>query len=258
MTGYTSIFSSVINTYLPEPHASLLNGIVFGESIRASKEFYLQLQKAGILHVVVLSGTNITILSSIIAGLTSKLGKQVSCVISILMIILFILFVNPQAPIVRAGFMGSLTLVSIIFGRKNIALHSLLISFIFILIFFPAWIKTLSLQLSYGATLGIILFYKKSNSYIFDELRTSIAAQVFTAPLIFFHFKSVSLVSPISNLLISCLIAPLMLLGFIIAILGKINWYLGLIPSLIAYGMLSYMTFVIRILSELPFAFFKF
>lgn len=153
-----SVFTSVINSYLPEPHASLLNGILFGVNLKAGKVFYEQLKIVGLLHLVVLSGMNITILASITAGLTQFLGKRISILITILMIILFIVFVGAKAPIIRAGFMGILTLVAIIYGRKNLALYSLFLSLIFIAIFWPKWLTTISLQLSYGATLGIILF----------------------------------------------------------------------------------------------------
>ncbi|KKP34439.1 MAG: Competence protein ComEC, partial [Candidatus Roizmanbacteria bacterium GW2011_GWA2_32_13] len=153
-----SIFTNVINSYLPEPHASLLNGIIFGINLKTSKLFYEQLKIVGLLHLVVLSGINITMLGAIIANITGFLGKRASILLTILTIILFILFVGPQAPIVRAGIMGMLTLVAVLYGRKNIGLYSLFLSLIIIAIVFPDWLASVSLYLSYGATLGIMLF----------------------------------------------------------------------------------------------------
>jgi len=86
-------FSSVINNYLSEPQASLLNGIIFGVNLKTTKIFYEQLKIVGLLHIVVLSGMNITILAAIIGSITSFFGKQISILITILTIILFILFV---------------------------------------------------------------------------------------------------------------------------------------------------------------------
>ena len=161
-----SVFTSVIDSYLPEPHASLLNGIIFGVNLKTTKEFYQQLKVVGLLHLVVLSGINITLLSSIISSSTKFLSKSLSTLITILLIISFVVFVGPQAPIIRATFMGLLTHVAIITGRKNFTLYALFLSLIFILIFWPEWLKTISLQLSYGATLGIILFGQgKNNNY---------------------------------------------------------------------------------------------
>lgn len=253
------IFTSIINSYLPEPQASLLNGIIFGVNLKTTKLFYEQLKIVGLLHLVVLSGSNISLLSAMIAKSTEFLGKQVSLVITILIIIIFIIFVGPQAPIIRAGFMGFLTLVAILYGRKYTALYALLLSIIFIAILWPDWLTTVSLQLSYGATLGIILFGPKTlKNYFVDQLHLSLAAQIFTTPIIFLYFKQISIVSPLSNILVAWFISPLMLLGFTTAFLGKIHFVLGLIPAYICYGLLTYMVWVIEILSKIPFGFFQF
>lgn len=254
-----SIFTNVINSYLPEPHASLLNGIIFGINLKTSKLFYEQLKIVGLLHLVVLSGINITMLAAIISSITGFLGKRASVLITILTIILFILFVGPQAPIVRAGIMGVLTLVAVLSGRKNVGLYSLFVSLIIIAIVFPAWLRSVSLYLSYGATFGIMIFGQSlSKNQLVKDLKISLAAQVFTAPIIFLYFKQISFISPLSNILVSPLIPPLMVLGFMTAILGKVNYYFGLIPSYLCYGLLSYMVWVIETLSKLPFVFFKF
>ena len=264
-----SVFTTVINGYLPEPQASLLNGILFGINLKTSQEFYQQLKVVGLLHMVVLSGINITLLGSIIGIVTCRTSKLLSSLITILSIFLFVLFVGPQAPIVRAGFMGILTLVAIIFGKKNVVLYTLFLSLVLILIFKSDWIKTISLQLSYGATLGIILFghipsnepksvLSKIKTFIWREIKPSLAAQIFTAPLIFYHFKQISVIAPVSNLFVSFLVAPLMIFGFITAILGKINYNLGLPAGLICYGLLTYMVWVIKIFSSIPFVFFSF
>lgn len=155
-----SIFTSVINSYLPEPHASLLNGILFGINLKTTKLFYQQLKMVGLLHIVVLSGINITLLGAIVAKLTSRFSRLTSSLLTILIIILFILFVGPQAPIIRASFMGVLTLVAIIYGRKNFVLYALFLSAVFILMFWPKWLTTVSFQLSYGATLGLSFLVK--------------------------------------------------------------------------------------------------
>lgn len=254
-----AFFTSIINFYLPEPHSSLLNGIIFGINLKTAKVFYDQLKIVGLLHIVVLSGMNITILAAIVGNITSFFSRQISIMITILVIILFILFVGPQAPIVRAGIMGILTYVAILTKRKNFVLYSLFLSAVFIAIVFPAWLNTLSLYLSYGATLGIIFFGPKSKEEgLIKELKTTLSAQVFTAPIIFIYFKQISLISPLSNILVAPVIPPLMIFGFLTAILGKINYFLGLIPAYICYGLLTYIVWIVEILSKIPFAFIQF
>lgn len=254
-----SFFTSIINSYLPEPHSSLLNGIIFGINLKTTKTFYEELKIVGLLHIVVLSGMNITILAAIVGNITSFLSKQISIMITILSIILFILFVGPQAPIIRAGIMGILTYVAILTKRKNFVLYSLFLSVIFIAIVFPSWLNTLSFYLSYGATLGIIFFGPKSKeNEIIKELKTTLSAQIFTVPIIFIYFKQISLIAPLANILVAPIIPSLMIFGFLTAILGKINYFLGLIPAYICYGLLTYIIWIIEILSKIPFAFIQF
>ena len=149
------------------------------------------------------------------------------------------------------------------FGREN---QCFVLQFVLQFIFFPQWVSKLSFQLSYAATLGIILFAKKEiirphslhgkiSQAIRQDLRISLSAQVFTAPLIFFHFKEISLIAPVSNLLVSFMVAPIMFIGLLTVIFGKISYVLGVVPSYLAYGMLKYMMIVIELLSRLPFAF---
>jgi len=258
-----SIFTSVINGYLPEPHASLLNGILFGTSIRSSGTFYEQVRMVGLLHLVVLSGMNITILASIVGLLTKSFSKKTSLLITVLTIIIFIIFVGPKAPIVRAGIMGVLTYVAIAYGRRVAALYTLFLSAVGIGIFATSWLSTISFQLSFAATLGIILFgktnfktvegrWERVKQSLWLELKPSLAAQVFTVPIIFWYFKEVSLIAPLSNVLVAPLVAPLMIFGFLASFLGKIHVVLGIVPAYICYGITSYMVFIIKILSYIP------
>ena len=264
-----TIFSSIINSYLPEPQAALLNGIIFGIPLRSSKVFYQQLQIVGLLHLVVLSGMNITILAHIVDLFINTFAKKIRLIITIGCIIGFTLFVGPKPPIVRAAIMGSLTYIAVLYGRKSTALVSLLVSVLVIAIAKPEWIKTISFQLSTGATCGIILFGKSKQPEsgsklkqiihtIKNDLQTTLSASVFTVPIIFIYFKQISLISPLANILVSPLIAPLMIFGFATSVLGKICWFLGLPTAYICYGLLTYMIFVIDILSKIPGVFLQF
>jgi len=268
--SHTAFFTDVINQYLPEPHASLLNGIIFGTKLRTSKDFIMEIKKVGLTHLVVLSGMNITILCSIISALTARISKKAALLITIITILFFIDFVGIQAPIVRAAFMSVLTSVATLFGKRTVVLYTLVLSFIFCVAIWPHWLTSISFQLSYGATLGLILFAGKEqenktssniallSGYGKSEFRTSLAAQVFTVPLIFIYFKQLSLIAPVTNVLVSWIVTPIMIFGFITAFLGKIHYVLGIIPSYICYVLLSYLILVIHWMSQLPFIFYQF
>lgn len=264
-------FSSVINHYLPSTHAELLNGIVFGIQLNKQTIFYYELKQVGLLHLVVLSGMNITLLLTMISVFTHRFSKKIGTLLHILIVIIFVTFVGIQAPIIRATFMSILTSVAILTGKRTQTVYLLLITASVSLILWPEWFKSLSFYLSYAATLGLILFgpriiQKKDKYNLYErikfdfelEIKTSLAAQIFTVPLLFWYFRQISLISPIANALVSWTIAPLMVLGFMAASLGKIHFALGALPAYLAYGLLSYIITIVHWLSSIPYASLQF
>ena len=260
-------FTHIINQLLPEPHASLLAGMLFGIKRSMPNEFYQALITTGTLHVIALSGTNIVLLMRLVAALTLGVAsRRVSSLLTVLFIILFILFVGPSPSVVRAGLMGSLTLFAVYFGRRNWSLLSLFVASLIMFLIRPDWIYSLSFQLSFGATLGIILFGGQNNVSVYSsfyttlkrsliaDLRLTLAAQVFTIPLILYYFGRVSLISPLTNLATGWLVGPIMIMGFVVVIIGMIWLPLGRLASLVVWVPLALFVTIVRFCAELPFA----
>ncbi len=259
--------AQLISSYLPEPHASLMNGITFGIELDRGTTFYDQLKIVGLVHIVVLSGMNISLLSAVVINILIPLGKIPALLLSILAIVSFVSFVGLDPPVVRAAVMGSLVLLATALGRKPIPFYLLGISAVVLLLAQPDWISSVSFQLSYAATTGILLFTKPQTlfeevanpllrlwNYVKIELRTSLAAQAFTAPIIWYHFEEVSIISPIANVIVSWTIAPIMIIGSIAAVVGSISWHAGFVVSLLAYPLLSVIIITTELLSGIPFA----
>lgn len=271
----TAIFTDVFRSYLPEPHASLLSGILFGEKLKTSAEFYRAVKQTGLLHIVVLSGINITLLGAMISIFTKNLGRKLSSIITICSIVIFVMFVGPDPPVTRAAIMGSLTLLAIVYERKTLALYVLFLSAFIIAVVKWEWIGTVSFQLSFGATLGIMLFGNVPErgldgmhgmarlrgrliSLAEKELRPSISAQIITVPIIFWYFKEISLIAPLSNLAVAFIIPPLMIFGMITAILGRLHPLLGILPGYVCYGLLHYVVLIIYAMARIPHIFLDF
>ena len=275
-------FTSLINSYLPEPQASLLNGILFGSPLKyVTNNFYNNLKTVGLIHIVVLSGMNITLLSAVVLNtMVPIIGRRYAMISTIIIIIIFVFFVGIEPPVLRAATMGILSFIGLIFGRKTLALYTLFLTSVILIIIFPDWLKSISFRLSFGATLGIILFGKVEDDtivipvktgiqkrtswiptfvgmtykYILEELRISLAAQIFTVPIIFYYFRQISFVAPVSNILIAWMIAPVMIFGIITVAIGLVWWQAGFILSWLSYGLLSIMVFVVEWFAKIPFA----
>jgi competence protein ComEC len=250
-----SDFAGIINQLLPEPHAGLLAGILFGTKATLSKDFLAALTTTGTLHIIALSGMNISILANLsITTFLRFASRRVASLLTVLIIIGFVWFVGVSPSVVRAAIMGCLTLFAVLVGRPNWSIFSFILTVIVMLLVKPSWIGDLSFQLSALATLGIILFGKKQKNFIQDTLQTTLCAQVFTIPLILFTFRRISLVSPLTNILIGWVIAPVTAIGMAAAILGWIWLPIGYVFGWVSWVLLEYLILMVNWTAKLPFS----
>jgi len=162
---FSSVFSlkqRLVSTYrrsLPEPHASLLAGIVLGEKSALPTDFWQALKKTGTLHIVVASGANITFLAGFLMGILPLLfSRQLAYLVMSVLIWFYVVLAGAEAPVVRAGMMGTIAFFGLLLGKRGEAVKSLLIAAVVLLLVRPLSLFDLGFQLSFAATLGIILF----------------------------------------------------------------------------------------------------
>lgn len=262
MEPFTVIgLTTIIGRMLPEPHAGFLSGILFGTRAAMSKGLVDAFVTTGTIHIVALSGQNLSIFTGVLANrLAALFSRRLSSLLIIFFLVWFLWFVGPSPSLVRAVIMGSLTLLSVVFGRRNESLVSLILAVGIMLLLNPSWIGDLSFQLSVLATLGIILFGGKGNrnskwwSFIVDDLRITLAAQLLTTPLIFFQFHRISLIAPLTNVLIGWTMPILMGLGWIAGIVGYIWLPLGVLPAWGSWVLMTYVIWVVEITAGFPLA----
>lgn len=276
--------TALINGLLPEPQAGLLNGMLFGVKTTLDVSVKNSLTNSGTIYILAHSGLTISVLVSMVnLVLLRFVRRPIANLASALVIIGFIWLVGPSPSVMRAGIMATISLLSVSFGRQNWPLLAWILAVICMLLLNPSWIGNLSFQVSTMATLGIIMFGKKKTpkvatpsesipadylshlgnlgnvinvlwKLVEDSLRITFAAQVFTIPIIMFQFGRISLVSPLSNILIGWTIAPIMVIGFIMVTVGFVWMPLA---TAIAWVMWVPLTFVIMIIewtAKLPFA----
>lgn len=256
----------VINQLLPEPHAGLLAGILFGTKAALPYEFKQALITTGTIHITALSGMNVSIISVLVARtLLCFFSRRITSLLTIIIIIGFVQFVGGSASIVRAAIMGCLSLVATVFGRQKQALWFLGITSIVMVVVYPLYLSDVSFQLSVLATLGIILFGQSKNikrigmlshikQSLVDNLRTTLSAQIFTTPLIAVQFHRISVIAPLANLLIGWIIAPITVLGFIFCFVGVVYLPLAIPLSWFIYLLLEYTVRIVELMAQIPFA----
>lgn len=240
----------------PEPHASLLSGMIIGTPISKQMVFYDEIKRTGLLHLVVLSGSNISIMSAILGSILGFMHKKLALICNICLIVFFVYFVGFQAPILRAAVMATCSYAAILFGRRALSLYAALIAFVFFAIWFPTMIPTLSFQLSFAASIGIILFGtpRPNDNILLRELRPTVAAQLFTTPILWLAFHQFSTVSILANVLVAWTVGPIMLIGFMFLFLNAIHPILSALPYFFLYCLMTFNISVIHLLSSVPFA----
>ncbi len=265
----TNIIDQKLKRLFPEPQASLLSGILVGTKAQMPKKFYDNLQKTGTMHIIALSGTNISFL---IIGISLFLGsfikKSTASILTIITIISFIFFVGPSPSVVRAGLMGSVQMLSTIYGRQYLALYALLFSGMIIIVIRPEMIFDIGFQLSFMATLGLIVLgggssrIKSKNIIsrlkhaLLINLKYTLAAQIFTLPIVIYNFQQMSFVAPLSNILVGWTVSILMSGGFLIAFLSFVPLISLAAPifSWLLLPLLCYFVEVINLTASVPHA----
>jgi len=245
---------SFYKSSLPEPYGSLVAGIVIG-SKNMPQSFWEKLKSTGTAHIVVASGTNVTMTVGFLIGiLTVFLKRSTAIWITIVGIFLYVTISGFDAPIVRAGIMGSILLIGQTKGRVINTWRILIYSALIMLLIKPQWITDLGFILSFTATISLILFQKsidlrlKRIPAIFREgLSTSLAAQIGVAPIIFATFGQFNILSPIINAFVLWTIPYIMVIGAVGGVIGVIAPLVGRLILYILFPLLWYFTKVLSI-----------
>ena len=254
----------LVRESLPEPQASLLLGMILGVKDGFPRDFYEALRVTGTLHVVVVSGFNITIIINTLGRFLAFLSLKLRVLITLVFITAFVLFVGPTAPVIRAALMGSIALFGTILGRQRDALRALLITALAMVAWQPNWLGDLSFQLSFLATLSLIIFQPlldkvipgKKNSLLRDDLLTTSAAQLLVWPLIAYHFGQVSVLSPLINALILWMVPILTCMGLVTVTVSLLISGLSLLIMLPNRLFLDFFIGVVAVFSSVKVGYF--
>ncbi len=213
----TSSFGDILSP----TSSSLLLGIVFGIKDNFPKSFMNNLQVSGVLHVIAASGMNVSLIGTFMLTFFTRFTKrQIAISLSIFAILFYSLLSGWQPSILRACFMMLAVLASQLFGRQYSSIYILIVVGVLMIIFTPELIFDVGFQLSFLATLGIIVIKPMFPAVplLSDDLGTTIAAQIATLPILVAVFGKYSLISILVNGIVLWTIAPLMILGILAAI----------------------------------------
>lgn len=257
-------FATAIRRAIPEPEASLGVGYLVGQRRNLPVELDTALKIAGLTHIVVASGYNLTILVRLSRRLFSKVSKYLAALTSSALIFSFILVTGLSPSMSRAGFVAGLSLLAWYYGRKFHPIILLLLAIAVTVLINPsyAW-GDVGWQLSFAAFAGVMLLAPLLQAFYFGDTKAgiirqilgeTIAATIMTLPILLLTFGYISNVAIFANLLI----LPLVPLAMLLTSIGGIGALLfPLAAEIIGFPaqlVLSYMTQTAYYFAGLPWA----
>ena len=263
------------NIYLifPDPEASLLAGILLGVDTGLPKDLQQAFKDTGTAHIIAISGFNIAIIAGLFFALFSRVfGQLRGSIVAILGIALYTFLVGADAAVVRAAIMGGISLTARQLGRRNDGFNALMLSAVIMSIWNPNTPWDVGFQLSFFATLGLILYAEPFQNWAVNVIKRytapgtaqkiaapiseyfllTLAAQLTTLPIMAYHFKRISLISLIANPFILPVQPAVMIVGGIAVILSLIWLPLGAVAAFGAWPFIAYTIRLVELFDMLP------
>lgn len=248
-----------ISHLLPSPQSELLSGILLGEKKNLPGPLRLALRDTSTLHMVVVSGQNLTLLAGLIMTLAGLLKRRVAISITLLSIIGYTILTGAQIPVLRAAIMAACAYLAQLSGRQKEGAWVLIVVAALLLLINPLWIADLSFQLSFLATAGVVIVAPILLNYfklplIGQDLAVTTGAQLMVMPIIIQNFHQLSLVGIVANLLTAWTIPFIMILGSITLLVSFFSQLLAQILAIAVGVLLTYFIYIVQFFSSLPFA----
>jgi competence protein ComEC len=266
---------SLENIYrlFPDPESSLLAGILLGVDTGLTDQLQQAFKDTGTAHIIAISGFNMSIIAGLFVLLFSRfLGQRRGAMLAVAGIILYTIMVGASAAVVRAALMGTLALFAVQVGRRQLALNTLLGVALLMCLWNPLYIWDVGFQLSFFATLGLILYadsFTRFSNRILTKLFPSaagekvaelfaefalltIAAQLTTIPIMAYQFQRISLVSFIANPFILPPQPAVMILGGLAVLLSHIWFPLGQVAAWADWPFVVYTIRAVELFDKIP------
>ncbi len=260
-----------IFTLFPQPESGLLAGILLGLENYLPASLEQAYRDTGTSHIIAISGFNMTIIASLLIYLFTRLFRPyIGVLIAIVGIAIYSVFVDGSASVIRAAIMASTAALAHLIGRRQSGLHALVLTAAVMCLFNPNLPWDVSFQLSFMATLGLVLFAQpmqealrtaaekkfgeekaaRISSPVSEYFLFTLAAQFTTLPVIAIQFERISLVSLLANPLILPVQPAILVMGMLTTLTGLIVPVVGKFMAMLTWPLLKYTNFVVSTLGK--------
>jgi competence protein ComEC len=242
-------FSDAAQAALPKRQAGLLLGMTDGDTALLDDEIAEDFRTTGLAHIVAVSGYNVAVFLAIVMVLARFLAPRsrwLRVAVAVPSLLFFVFLTGLEPSVLRASVSAGVALAVGATGRRTDALRAVAIAFVVLLLAAPQLLFDIGFQLSFGATIGIVICGEPLTERIAQILRsdarwatavagglgTTVAAQITVAPFLAWHFGRIPGVGAFANVVAIPLGGIVMLGG--LATLGAASLvpFLGWAPAL--------------------------
>ena len=253
---------SSIRSALPEPHASLLSAMLVGIRQRLPDELRDDFLTSGLIHIVAISGFNITLIALWVRRLAGWGLGRYGVGLAAVLLPLYAVLAGAEPGVIRAAIMGELVLVAWILGRDADALTALALAGAGMALAQPQALGDIGFQLSFAGTLGLIVIAPRISASLTERARfprwgaemlaTTVAAGLMVTPIIAHTFERFQLMAVPANLLALAAPAAIMATGAPVAIWASAGWPAADVVGWVAWLPLEYLIQAGRLAAQLP------
>jgi competence protein ComEC len=245
--------------------AAVLEGVVLGEDSRLSDELRRRFRASGLYHLLAVSGQNVALVAGSVLLLVWLLGapRLIGQLCALLAIGAYVLAVGAQPSVIRAGVAGALGCLAWLTARAADRWHLLLVGAIVLLAWNPYTLLDAGFQFSFAAVAAIFLlvprFVRFLEGYPLGRslrlvVAVSAACGLATAPIAWFQFHSVQLLTVPANALAAPAVAPLLGLALAAAAVAPFSTGAAAALAWLNGWCAAYLVAVARLVGGLPFA----
>ena len=247
-------------SWLGVPQGPLVSAMVLGSKAvdlpYSTRDLFV---RAGLAHSIAASGFHVSLILGLVLGFTKRFSRKTQFISGCLALIFFLSLTGFQPSVLRAVIMGFAALIAMGLKRKVKQLGSLIVAATLLLLFNPLWIWDLGFQLSFLATLGLILTVPAITKRlgwlpptIASLIAVPLAATIWTLPLQLYVFGVVPPYGILLNIIVTPLISVVSIGGIISAVAALIWPFSGSVLVSILHYPTDLLIKIVEFFSNLP------
>ena len=253
--------SDLFNLYLNEKNAPLIPSIILGKSSLLEEEDLLKYRELGLAHILAVSGLHIGIISSFLIFVISRMGvnRKINIVLSLSIIWIYGFLIGFPPSTLRASIMFTILIYSSLIHEPYDSINTIMVSMLISLFINPFWLFDIGFQLSYMATLSIVvltpniikMFYPFKNKIIM-AVASILSVNMGLLPIQSYYFNRIPILGLFANLVTIPLLSLSLVLGISMIAFNYTFSFLNIGLGALLNSILNLQYIIVEILHRIP------